>query len=115
MFAVFGLVASALVAALHYYLWTRLVRDPRMPAPYDKAATAALVLLALVIPATMMLTRLVSATAARGLAWTAFTWMGVMFILFMVLLAVAETRRVSIMVAGMTSARRTSAAVAALS
>ncbi len=79
-FLIFIAVVIAIIVGLHYYLWARLVRDPQLALPWRLLATWALVLLALSMPTAMFLSRARPA-AGRLLAWPAFSWMGVMFLL----------------------------------
>lgn len=76
-------VMVTLTVGTHYYLWARLVRDPALPAPYRTIATIALVLLAISMPLTMLVLRALSRDAIKPLAWTAFVWMGSMFLLLL--------------------------------
>jgi uncharacterized protein len=80
-FAIFLLVALAVLGAMHGYLWLRLVRDPALPEPWRRLATVLLVLLALAVPAGMFALRRGAGWAARLLPVAAFTWLGVAFIL----------------------------------
>jgi predicted MPP superfamily phosphohydrolase len=80
-FAVFIGVALGILAAIHYYLWVRLVRAPQLPAPWHGILTLLVVSLAASIPGVMFLGRGYP-RLAHLLAWPAFTWMGVMFLLF---------------------------------
>ncbi len=75
-------VMVSITASVHYYLWARLVRDPAIPQPYRAIATTLIVVLALLIPAVMLLFRTLPRAAVKPLAWTAFVWMGTMFLLF---------------------------------
>jgi predicted MPP superfamily phosphohydrolase len=90
-FAFFIAVVLAITVCVHYYLWTRLVRDPGWPAPWAALASGALALFAIGMPLAMFLGRKHPA-AARALGWPAFTWMGVMFLLFVSLLGVDLVR-----------------------
>jgi predicted MPP superfamily phosphohydrolase len=78
---VFLTVMTSVTVGTHYYLWARLVRDASLPAPWSAVATGALVLLGLSIPATMLLFRALPRATVKPLAWTAFVWMGTMFLL----------------------------------
>lgn len=89
--ALFLAVTLTLVGGLHYYFWARLVRDTALPVPWARAGTLALVLLALSIPASFILGRLL-ARPLSGLAWVAFVWMGLFFLLFVALLATDAVR-----------------------
>ncbi|MBL8680568.1 MAG: metallophosphoesterase [Myxococcales bacterium] len=116
------LVMSSLTYGTHYYLWARLVRDAALPAPYGTIATVALVLLALSIPVTMIAFRMLPREAMKPLAWTAFLWMGTMFLLFVSTAGADLARKVIATLAGDSladpakrlSLARASAALAAL-
>ncbi|MEO5768369.1 MAG: metallophosphoesterase, partial [Polyangia bacterium] len=69
---------------LHYYLWVRLVRDPRWPAPWGTVGAIILLLITLSIPVTFILIRR-SSGAARLMAWPVFIWIGLMFLLVVTL------------------------------
>jgi len=80
-------VGSALFIAYHRYLWTRLVRDVELPAPWRSVATYTLVLLAALVLVTLPIARLGPRDLARPLAFGAFTWMGLSFLLFVAVLS----------------------------
>lgn len=86
-FAVFFLVALAILGGMHAYLWVRLVRDPVLPELWRRAATVLLVLLALAVPLGMFALRLASGRLAKLLPIAAFTWLGLAFLLFCSVLA----------------------------
>ena len=94
---VFAAVATAINVGIHYFLWARLVRDTRLPAPWYGLATAAVVMLALLAPVTMFISRLVSTDAVKLLAWPTFVWMGVMFLAFLALLVVDAGKAVALL------------------
>jgi predicted MPP superfamily phosphohydrolase len=83
-FLVFIVIVLTVAIGIHYYLWARLVRDPHLPPPWGTIATVALVLLAAGMPLAMVLSRRLPA-AGRVLAWPAFVWMGLMFLLLVAL------------------------------
>ncbi|RYE93173.1 MAG: metallophosphoesterase [Myxococcales bacterium] len=85
-FAIFLGVGSILIGGWHYYLWTRLVRDADLPPPWRTAGTAFLVAMAVMMPLALALGRSLPAALARPLAFVAFTWMGLAFLLFFLLL-----------------------------
>lgn len=78
-------VIFGLTLGTHYYLWVRLIRDPMLPPPWRQLATAALVLLALSIPASMMAWRVLPRHVAVPLSWVGYVWMGSMFLLLVLL------------------------------
>jgi predicted MPP superfamily phosphohydrolase len=102
-FVVFIGVVLALLGAIHYYLWSRLVRDPQWPAPWNSVLAWFLVFAAVGVPAAMFVTRGRTGSVAGHVAiWAAYIWMGVMFLLFTAVLAsdvvrafVAVARRIS--------------------
>jgi uncharacterized protein len=75
--AVFLLV----VGGWHYYLWTRLVRDPAWPEPYSRAAAIALFTLAILPPVVMLGSRVLSRPVMKVLTAGVFTWFGLAFLL----------------------------------
>jgi len=84
-FAVFFGVSLGIVGALHYYFFVRLVRDVGWPREWRLGLTAALVAAALSLPLTMILGRALTSPWRSILVWPAFLWMGVMFLLFVLL------------------------------
>jgi uncharacterized protein len=84
---VFGLTLFALVAGGgHYYLWARLVRDPGWPGRSGTAAAwflASMVLLLLL----GFLSRGAPRNLASPIAYVAFSWLGIFFLLLMMTLA----------------------------
>ncbi|MGA8116382.1 MAG: metallophosphoesterase, partial [Actinocatenispora sp.] len=87
-------VALALIAAVHWYLWKRLVADVSRPGGWwRRLGTVLAVLLALLVPATLVGARALSPTGAgRVLAWPGYLW--VALLLYLVLaVAVLEIPR----------------------
>ncbi|HTO95837.1 MAG TPA: metallophosphoesterase [Myxococcales bacterium] len=80
-FLVFLAVALSLVGGMHYYIWARLVRDLHLPQGWTRALTAAVILLGVAMPATLLLSRLLRVWAVRPAIWISFVWMGVGFLL----------------------------------
>jgi predicted MPP superfamily phosphohydrolase len=85
--SLFFLVALSIVGGVHFYLWARLVRDTQLSPSVRGWLTAALVGLALSLPATMVLLRKLPPGWVKVLAWPAFVWMGLMFLAFVLVLA----------------------------
>ncbi|QGN46208.1 metallophosphoesterase [Micromonospora sp. WMMC415] len=87
MLAVLGFVATlALITGLiHLYLWKRLVRDTTTAGRWRRIGSITVLVLALLVPATMVGTR----AGAYWLAWPGYVWLAVMFYL-LVLLAALE-------------------------
>ena len=84
---IFLLIVLSIVGGIHFYLWARLVRDTQLPLPLRTWATAAIVALALSVPATFLVLRRLPPETARLLAWPGFVWMGLMFLAFTLVLA----------------------------
>ncbi|MEV2237822.1 metallophosphoesterase [Micromonospora sp. NPDC049891] len=88
MFAVLGFVTTLAVITglIHLYLWKRLVKDTTTTAGrWRRAGTITAVVLALLVPATMIGTR----AGMYWLAWPGYLWLALMFYL-LVLLVVLE-------------------------
>jgi predicted MPP superfamily phosphohydrolase len=83
---IFLLVVLSIVGGVHFYLWARLVRDTQLPVPVRTWATAALVALAVSLPATFIVMRQLPPHLGRLLAWPGFIWMGLMFLAFVLVL-----------------------------
>jgi predicted MPP superfamily phosphohydrolase len=83
--AVFVVVAGALLFGIHYYFWARLVRDTGLPAPWGPALTRIIAVLGVSIIAGLVLARAAPRNVVSPLLWVVFTWMGVMFFLFLLL------------------------------
>ncbi|MFY1688862.1 metallophosphoesterase [Plantactinospora sp. WMMB782] len=87
MLALLGFVGTLtlVVGLIHLYLWKRLVRDTTRPGRWRRAGGVAVLLLAVLTPATLVGTR----QGYYWLAWPGYLWLAVMFYL-LVLLAVLE-------------------------
>jgi predicted MPP superfamily phosphohydrolase len=86
---VFFAIALAVLFAIHWYLWKRLVRDPLPPGRVRTAGGIVMVLLAILVPATLIGTRTGYVT---WLGWPGYLWIALMFYL-LVILAVLEIPR----------------------
>lgn len=90
---IFVFFVGGILASLHYYAWTRLVRDPALPPPWGGVAGATILALGLLLivamPASFVLPRSISAP----IVWLAFVWMGLAFFL-VVLLGTMDVARV---------------------
>lgn len=86
-FAMFFLIATLVVAGLHFYLWSRLVRAPGWPAPWTVVGTLFFVLMTILLLTGMPLMRSLPRAWASPLAWVIFAWMGLGFLLTMTTLA----------------------------
>jgi hypothetical protein len=89
--AVALLIVSSILFGTHYYIWARLIRDAQLPPPWGTIGTFTLVGLASLIVAGIMLRR-APRTVMGPIMWVAYTWLGLMFLL-VVLLAGADLVR----------------------
>jgi uncharacterized protein len=92
---VFGLMLSALLGLLHFYLWKRLVKDTTRPGRLRRVLTWVLVGLALLVVATLVLPRRIGPTASAWFAWPGYIWFGLVIYLFLTL-AVLELPRLAL-------------------
>lgn len=84
---VFLAVFSSVFLAVHAYVWWRVVQSARLPRRWHAGLTAALVVLWLSIPGMFFLRDALPRAAASPLAWVVYTWMGLLFYLFVFSLA----------------------------
>src|SRR5437868_12585448 len=75
-------IALGLLAAIHFYVWLRLVADPAPPPVVRRLLSAGFVALYFAIPATFYVGRARGIGARRLLAMPGYVWMGVVFLLF---------------------------------
>jgi len=83
----FGTIALLVLAGLHRYAWARLVRDVGMSRPWRRGATVLVFLLALLAPAVFLLGRRLDPRQETGAAFLGYLWLGVLFYLFLCLVA----------------------------
>lgn len=76
---VFLSIVGAVSALLHGYAWTRLVHDPAWPEPLATLGAVAIALLALLVPAAILLGRTAPRAIATPLAWAGYAWLGALF------------------------------------
>lgn len=86
------MVPLAVLAAIHYYLYVRLIRDVELPLAWHVAFSVILIALALWIPVAMILARRMPSPWRTLLAWPGYAWMGTMFLL-LVVIALADVAR----------------------
>jgi len=80
-FALFLTIMVTLTGAAHYYVWTRLVRDPGLPASVTRTLSYALIFLFVAIPASLFLRRSALGNSVEALVWLAMIWMGLLLFL----------------------------------
>jgi uncharacterized protein len=84
-FALFLTIMITLTGSAHYYVWSRLVRDPGLPAPVSRALSYALIFLFVTIPASLFLRRSAPGGLVSGLVWLAMIWLGLLLFLTLAL------------------------------
>ena len=97
-FVVFIGIAFGLLGGIHYYLWVRLARDPHWPAPWTSVLGWFFVVAAVGMPAAAVLARRGGSVGSQIAIWSAYIWLGVMFLLFTAVLA-ADLARLVIAIA----------------
>jgi uncharacterized protein len=88
----FGIVLSAIVALMHWYVWKRLIKDTTGPGRARRAGTAVFVLLALLVFATLVLGRRVPLDVARWFSWPGYIWFAIVVYLFLTTLVLELPR-----------------------
>jgi predicted MPP superfamily phosphohydrolase len=91
-FLVWILTSLAVLAGMHWYLWTRLVRDPAVGDPWRRILTIVFAVLTLALPAGILALRLAPRPLDRIVPVAAFTWLGLAFLLFVAVLALDLAR-----------------------
>ena len=84
-FVAFVLVLSLVLGAAHHYVWARLVRDAALPAPWPTVGGTAIAGLFAILMASFMVSRSAPRALALPFSWAAYTWLGVLFFLVIVL------------------------------
>lgn len=79
-------VLAGISGGIHYYFWVRLVRDTNLPGPWSRIATIALAVLAVLCVSWILFIRFVPRPVGAPILWLTFTWFGVMFFAFVLLI-----------------------------
>jgi predicted MPP superfamily phosphohydrolase len=93
--ALFVVVVLLLVGAIHWYLWKRLVKDVVTTRRARRVGALVVVLLGVLIPVTLIGSRVLPLKQQPVLAWPGFLWLALMFYL-LVTLAVLELPRLAL-------------------
>ena len=88
LFGFVGLI-FVVVGLVHLYLWQRLVRDPLRPGRSRRLGGLVAVLLAALVPATLIGTR---SGRVEWLAWPGYLWLALMFYLLVTLIVLEIPR-----------------------
>jgi len=84
---VFFSLMMALTGGLHVWMWARLVRDTRLPSPWGRVLTVAIIALGLSMPLSFLVFRVLGRRTLSIIAWPAYVWMGMLLFLFLGLVA----------------------------
>ncbi len=76
------LIFTAILLLIHFYIWTKLVKNAMWPEPWGKVLTIGIFFLAALIPLVFITMRSAPRAFAIPLSWVAYTWIGFMFYLF---------------------------------
>lgn len=93
--ALFLVVVLLLVGGIHWYLWKRLVKDVVTTRRGRRVGTLVVVLLGVLIPVTLVGSRVLPLDQQPVLAWPGFLWLALMFYL-LVTLALLELPRLAL-------------------
>ena len=80
-FVIFFGVALSIVGGMHYYIWSRLVRDTAVGEPWRRLLTIGIVAAAVAVPVAFLVMRARAGALADGFVFGAMIWMGVAFFL----------------------------------
>ncbi|MEV0131235.1 metallophosphoesterase [Dactylosporangium sp. NPDC050688] len=95
--ALFLVVVLLIVGGIHWYLWRRLVKDVVTTRRGRRVGTLVVVLLGVLIPVTLVGSRVLPLEQQPVLAWPGFLWLALMFYL-LVTLALLELPRLALRV-----------------
>lgn len=94
-----GLLVLALLAGVHRYVWTRLVRDVSAPGrPWRRTGTALAAVLPLLSVAALVGGQTLPMAVERWLAWPGYLWLAVLLYLTLALLAGEAARAVAALI-----------------
>ena len=91
----FFVVALSIFAAVHLYIWLRLVYAPELGSLWSALLTGLMLTLFASIPLTFAFGRRASSRAALLFVWPGYVWLGTLFLLFVSVLA-ADLMRAAI-------------------
>ena len=83
-FIIFMLVVIAVMGSMHWYLWTRFVRDLQLDTPWRQMLTGAMVLMLLLLVATPIMWRLFEGFVPSAVMTAIYFWMGFVVIALVV-------------------------------
>ncbi len=92
MFLTFLSIVLSIMGGVHWYAFTRLVRDTALPPPWPWLAGVFLIAAALSIPVSFVASRKLDKNLARYIVVPVYLWMGFVFQTFFLLLAIDVLR-----------------------
>lgn len=91
-FGLFLLAVTLFVGGSHFYVWRRLVHDTGLPGPWRHVGQWAAIGLALMLPASFLLSRTLAPEFSRWVLFLPYFWMGLL-VLLLFLLGLADLAR----------------------
>jgi hypothetical protein len=91
-FVIFFGIALAVVGGMHFYIWSRLVRDTAVTDPWRRLLTVGILAAAVAVPVAFLAMRARAGALADGFVFGAMLWMGVAFLLLSSLVVVDLVR-----------------------
>ncbi|MGB3441291.1 MAG: metallophosphoesterase [Actinophytocola sp.] len=88
----FGVMLSALVALMHWYIWKRLVKDTLPAGRARRVLTVLIIVMAVLVFAALTLPRRLGLDASRWFTWPGYIWFGLIVYLFLTLLVLEIPR-----------------------
>ncbi|MEO7097344.1 MAG: metallophosphoesterase [Polyangiales bacterium] len=82
-FLVFVAVIGGLSALVHYYVWSRLIREAVLPPSWARLGTILIITMGIAMPLSMPVARLLPRSVALPIAVVIYTWMGILLFLFL--------------------------------
>lgn len=92
MFLTFLTITLSIMGGVHWYLFTRTVRDTSIPAPWSTWLGVAFALAVLSVPFSFLASRVLDKNLARYLVVPVYVWLGFVFQAFFLFLAIDVAR-----------------------
>lgn len=79
-FLIFFTVVIAIVSAMHYYVWARIVRDTALSPPLKDSGTYLMIALGILFPISLILSRSFSSQFSYIILWCTYLWLGMIML-----------------------------------
>lgn len=79
---IFLTIFSTIILSIHYYVWSRVIRNAAWPTPWGRGLTIAIFTLAALVPLVFLTMRSAPRFVSVPLSWVVYIWMGFLFYLF---------------------------------